>query len=72
MYLCCVNTANSHPIADIIIPNANDVLPDGYEAWRKAIETRIERAKLQAILKVNSDLPIALLVNWYRYFGKAA
>lgn|GEM_PF-5512565 len=56
MYHCCVNTANSHPMADIIIPNANDVPPDGYEAWRKAIETRIERAKLQAILKVNSDL----------------
>lgn len=43
-------------MADIIIPNTNDLLPDGYEAWRNAIETRIESAKLQAILKVNSEL----------------
>lgn len=43
-------------MTDIIIPNTNDLLPDGYDAWRNAIETRIERAKLQAILKVNSEL----------------
>ena len=43
-------------MADIIIPNTSNLLPDGYEAWRNAIESRIERAKLQADLKVNSEL----------------
>ena len=56
VYLCCVKVENSHYMADIIIPNTSDLLPDGYEAWRNAIETRIERAKLQAALKVNSEL----------------
>ncbi len=43
-------------MADIIIPNTSNLLPDGYDAWRNAIEVRIERAKLQAALKVNSEL----------------
>ena len=43
-------------MADIIIRNTSNVLPDGYEAWRNEIETRIERAKLQVALKVNSEL----------------
>ena len=43
-------------MADIIIPNTNDLLPDGYEAWRNEIEARIEKAKLQAVLRVNSEL----------------
>lgn len=43
-------------MSDIILPDTTDMLPDGYEAWRKAIESRIEMAKLHAILKVNSDL----------------
>ena len=43
-------------MSDIILPDTTDMLPDGYEAWRKAIESRIEMAKLQAILKVNSEL----------------
>lgn len=43
-------------MADIIIRNTSNVLPDGYEAWRNEIETRIERAKLQIALKVNSEL----------------
>ena len=43
-------------MADIITPNTSNLLPDGYDAWRNAIEVRIERAKLQAALKVNSEL----------------
>jgi predicted nuclease of restriction endonuclease-like (RecB) superfamily len=43
-------------MSDIILPDTTDMLPDGYEAWRKAIESRIEMAKLHAILKVNSEL----------------
>lgn len=43
-------------MTDIIMPNTSNLLPDDYEAWRNAIETRIERAKLQAVLKVNSEL----------------
>ena len=43
-------------MTDIILPNTNGLLPDGYEAWRNEIETRIEKAKLQTALKVNSEL----------------
>lgn len=43
-----INLKNNHYMADIIIPNTNNLLPDGYEAWRNAIETRIERAKLHS------------------------
>lgn len=43
-------------MTDIILPNTNGLLPDGYEAWRNEIETRIEKSKLQAVLKVNSEL----------------
>ena len=43
-------------MTEIIIPNTNNPLLDGYDAWRKSIETRIEKAKLQAVLRVNSEL----------------
>ena len=43
-------------MSEIIIPNTNNPLPEGYDAWCKSIETRIEMAKLQAVLRVNSEL----------------
>ena len=43
-------------MTEIIKPNSNNPLPDGYDAWRKSIEVRIEKAKFQAVLRVNSEL----------------
>ena len=43
-------------ITDIIEPNASMLMPEGYDSWRKAIEVKIETAKLNAALHVNSDM----------------
>lgn len=43
-------------MTDIIEPNSSMLMPEGYDSWRKAIEVRIETAKLNAALHVNSDL----------------
>ena len=43
-------------MTEIIIPNTSNPLPDGYDEWRKSIEALIEKAKLQAVLRVNSEL----------------
>ena len=43
-------------MADTIIPNTSNLIPDGYDLWRKKIEARIEKEKLQAALRVNSEL----------------
>lgn len=43
-------------MTDIIEPNASMLMPEGYDSWRKAIEVKIETAKLNAALHVNSDM----------------
>ena len=43
-------------MTDIIEPNPSMLMPEGYDSWRKAIEIRIETAKLHAALHVNSDM----------------
>ena len=43
-------------MTDIIEPNASMFMPEGYDSWRKAIEVKIETAKLNAALHVNSDM----------------
>jgi len=43
-------------MTEIIEPNASTLMPDGYDDWRKAIEDKIETAKLSAALHVNSEL----------------
>lgn len=43
-------------MTDIIEPNASMLMPEGYDSWRKAIEVKIETAKLNAAMHVNSDL----------------
>lgn len=56
MYFCAVNNENDSMITDIIEPNASMLMPEGYDSWRKAIEVKIETAKLNAALHVNSDM----------------
>ena len=43
-------------MTDIIEPNSSMLMPEGYDSWRKAIEVKIETAKLNAALHVNSDM----------------
>ena len=43
-------------MSDIIKPKANNLLPEGYEYWRKTIVSRIENAKLHVSFHVNADL----------------
>ena len=43
-------------MTDIIEPNSSMLMPEGYDSWRKAIEIKIETAKLKAALHVNSDM----------------
>ena len=43
-------------MTDIIESNSSMLMPEGYDSWRKAIEVKIETAKLNAALHVNSDM----------------
>ena len=56
MYFCAVSNENDSMMTDIIEPNASMLMPEGYDSWRKAIEVKIETAKLNAALHVNSDM----------------
>lgn len=38
------------------MPKANNLLPEGYDHWRKMIVSRIENAKLRVSFHVNADL----------------
>ena len=56
LYFCAVNNANDNMMTDIIEPKSSMLMPEGYDSWRKAIEVKIETAKLHAALHVNSDM----------------
>ena len=56
MYFCAVNNENDSVMTDIIEPSSSMLMPEGYDSWSKAIEVKIETAKLNAALHVNSDM----------------
>lgn len=56
MFFCATNSQNDCMMTEMIESHASTLMPDGYDAWRKAIEDQIETAKLNAALHVNSEL----------------
>ena len=43
-------------MSDILKPETNSLLPEGYEYWRKTIISRIENAKIHVSFHVNAEL----------------